>query len=98
MNEHESIQEKLALAAAGTLDPAEYREIQQHTNQCELCGEELERWSLFTQGLRKLPQPSVPAGLIERTQARLLQAHHVAAARRAQSWTLGGLAFFGWVA
>ena len=100
MNEHESLKEILALAASGALDPLENRRVQQHTAQCEPCRRDLERWSLYTQSLQRLPHPPVPAVLVERTQARML-ATHAAGVKyrrdaRASAWTLGGLAAFGW--
>jgi len=96
MNEHESVRATLALAAAGLLGPDELRRIEQHARKCELCRSDLEIWSAYAQGLRKLPQPSAPDGLIERTRARILQEHAVAAGRRRQAWLLGALVAFGW--
>jgi hypothetical protein len=96
MNEHESMREKLALAAAGSLDLEEMREVQRHASACDACRRELERWSIYTQGLRRLPQPAIPAGLLERTQARILQQHAVTAGRASYGLILGGLAGFGW--
>ena len=96
MNEHESVRAMLALASAGLLGPDELRRVEQHARTCELCRSDLETWSLYAQGLRKLPQPSAPAGLMERTRARIIQQHAVAAGRRRQAWLLGALAAFGW--
>ena len=100
MNEHESVRAMLALAAAGLLGPDETRRVEQHARTCEACQKDLETWSLYAQGLRKLPQPSVPAGLMERTRARMIQKHAedhaVAAGIRRQALLLGALAIFGW--
>jgi len=96
MNKHESIREKLALAAAGWLEPEEARQVQQHLVECESCRNELERLSLYSDSLRHLPQPSVPPGLVERTQARMLVVHAAAAARRTNDWIIAALAAFGW--
>jgi predicted anti-sigma-YlaC factor YlaD len=96
MNEHESVRAMLPLAAAGLLGPGELRRVEEHARMCELCRTDLETWSAYAQGLRKLPQPSAPAGLMERTRARIIQQHAVAAGRRRQSWLLGALVAFGW--
>jgi len=96
MSEHESVRAMLPLAASGLLGPDEVRRVEEHVRTCELCRTDLETWSAYAQGLRKLPQPSAPAGLMERTRARILQEHAVAAGRRRQAWLLGALVAFGW--
>ena len=96
MSEHESIRAILPLAAAGSLGLDEVRRVEDHARTCELCRTDLETWSAYAQGLRKLPQPSAPDGLMERTRARILQEHAIAAGRRRQSWLLGALVVFGW--
>lgn len=96
MNEHESVREMLALAAAGALGPDEIRRIEQHAQGCDLCRADLETWSAYAQGLRKLPQPSMPEGLVQRTQTRILQQRVEAAGRRRQELLLAALALFGW--
>ena len=97
MTEHESVRAKLALAAAGALDPEEQRRVEQHAHECELCRADLGTWSAYTQGLRKLPQPSAPEGLVQRTQSRILQERAAAAARRRKELLLAALAIFGWL-
>jgi len=96
MSEHESVRAMLPLAAAGVLGPEETRRVEQHSESCELCRRDLETWSAYTQGLRKLPQPSAPEGLVQRTQARILQQRAHAADRRKSELMLGALAIFGW--
>jgi anti-sigma factor RsiW len=96
MSEHESVRAMLQLAAAGLLGPDELRRVEQHARTCELCRTDLETWSAYAQGLRKLPQPSAPAGLMERTRARIIQEHAAAAGRRRHAWLLGALVAFGW--
>lgn len=98
MNEHESVRDMLALAAAGVLGPDEVRRVEQHARTCELCRRDLETWSAYSQGLRKLPQPSAPDGLTERTRARIVQQHAAAAGRRRHELLLAALAIFGWAA
>jgi hypothetical protein len=96
MTEHESVRAMLALAAAGALGPEEQRSVDQHARECELCRRDLETWAVYTQGLRKLPQPSAPEGLAQRTQARILQERAAEADRRRSELLLGALAIFGW--
>jgi hypothetical protein len=98
MTEHETVSAMLALAAAGALAPQEQRRVDQHAQGCELCRRGLETWAVYTQGLRKLPQPSAPEGLVQRTQARILQERVAAAGRRGHELFLGALAIFGWAA
>ena len=70
MNEHESVRALLPLGAAGLLGPDEIRSVEQHARACEACRKDLDTWSAYAEGLRKLPQPSAPDGLVERTRAR----------------------------
>jgi hypothetical protein len=100
MNNHALIREKLILAAAGTLGAAEYRQVQQHTALCDTCRLELERWSLYVQSLKKIPHASIPAGLAERTQQKMMAAGAARPRNRkeagANPWTLAAVAAFGW--
>lgn len=96
MTEHESVRAMLALAAAGALGSEETRRVEQHAESCELCRRDLETWAAYTQGLRKLPQPSAPEGMVQRTQARILQERAAEAGRRRSELLLGALAIFGW--
>ena len=98
MTEHESIRAMLALAAAGVLGPDEVRRVEQHGRTCELCRKDLETWSAYAQGLQRLPQPSAPEGIVQRTQARILQERAAAAGRRRHELFLAALAIFGWAA
>jgi Putative zinc-finger len=98
MTEHESVRAMLALAAAGALGPEEVRRIEQHAQGCELCRRDLETWAVYAQGLGKLPQPSAPEGLVQRTQARILQERSEAGARWRHELFLGALVIFGWAA
>ena len=96
MTEHESVRAMVVLAAAGELGPEEQHRVDQHARECELCRRDLETWAAYTQGLRKLPQPSTPEGLVQRTQARILQERAAEAGRRRSELLLGALAIFGW--
>jgi len=96
MSEHESMREFLALAAAGALDGEQQRRLQEHSRDCPICRHELEIWSAYSQGLRRLPQPPAPGQLMERTRARVLQERAAAADRRWNDLMLGALALFAW--
>jgi predicted anti-sigma-YlaC factor YlaD len=94
MSTHEANRAKLALAAAGGLSQTELLEVQQHARECESCRREMERWGLYAEGMRRLPQPVLPADLVARTQARVLHAREEHAARRRDTILMGGLAIF----
>jgi hypothetical protein len=98
MTEHESIQVMLALTAADALDPGELRRVQRHADGWEICRRELQSWSLYAQGLPKLPQPMVPDGLMERTRALVIEQRAASAARRHENLVLAALVVFGWAA
>jgi anti-sigma factor RsiW len=95
MNEHETIRKLLPLAVAGALESEELRRVEQHAHACGDCRRELEIWSRYAQAFRQLPQPSVPAGLLERTQSRILQQNAVAS-DHLKPIVLGAIAIFGW--
>ncbi len=96
MNGHETIRAMLPLAAAGALTRGDLAAVEQHAATCSLCARELEVLRLYSEGLRDLPRPMVPAGLMQRTTARLVQERAAAAGRRRQDLTLGALALFSW--
>jgi anti-sigma factor RsiW len=96
MNHHEAIRTMLPLAAAGVLAPGELSTVEEHAAACPACRRELEALRLYTRGLRELPQPSLPAGLLQRTQARVIQEHDATAGRRRHGLTLGLLTAFSW--
>jgi len=98
MSTHESIRNMLPLAAAGALGPQEQLQVEAHARNCENCRTELDAWSIYAAGLRGLPQPTVPADLVARTQARILRERETAATVRWNVLTLCGLGIFSWVA
>lgn len=97
MNDHERIRTQLSAAAAGLLSDVELRRVQKHARACESCRRELDYWLSVTQGLGELPQPSFPAGLLERTQALVLQELEPAE-RSHLGWLMAGLVLWGWLA
>ena len=98
MNEHESIRKLLPLAVADALDLEEAGRVEQHARICEDCRREFETWSRYAQSLRQLSQPSVPAGLLQRTRSRILQQEGAATSEPASAILLGMIAMVGWAA
>src|SRR6185295_15184640 len=96
MSTHELNRAKLALAAAGALPQEELLQVEQHARQCPVCLRELEVWSVYARGLGQLPQPTLPLGLVARTQAKVLSERADAADRRRDAVMLGFLAAFSW--
>ena len=98
MNTHESVRSLLPLFAAGALDPQEQLQVEAHLRDCEICRREMEEWSVYASGLRKLPQPMAPADLIARTQERVMRERETASSVRWNGVTLCGLGMFSWIA
>jgi anti-sigma factor RsiW len=96
MNNHEAIRTMLPLAAAGVLAPGDLSTVEEHAAGCPACQRELEALRLYSRGLLRLPQPRVSGGLLQRTQARVIQEHDAAANRRRHGVTLGVLTVFSW--
>ena len=86
----------LPLAAAGALEIEEQRRLREHARACPACRRELEIWSGYSQALGRLPQPPLPAQLMERTRALLIKEYAAAADRRWDALMLGALALFAW--
>ncbi len=98
MSEHESSQAMLALLAADALGPEEVIRVKRHADGCEMCRRELDAWGVYARGLSALPQPVIPAGLLERTRLRMTEHRELSAARREDNWMLAALVAFGWAA
>ena len=96
MSDHEAIHNMLPLAAAGALGRAEISRVERHVAACSGCRRELEVLRLYSRGLGELPQPMVPAGLLQRTKARLIQERATTADHRRQALMLGLLTVFSW--
>jgi len=73
----------LSLGAAGLLDPASERRLQEHVRECPECAAELEALSAIGSGLSAMPAPAPPPDLLARTQARLAVARE-----RREAWQL----------
>ena len=96
MSDHEGIHNMLPLAAAGALGRTEISRVERHLAACSGCRRELEVLRLYSRGLGELPQPMIPAGLLQRTRARLIQERDTAADHRRQGLVLGLLTVFSW--
>jgi len=97
MNEHADLRELLPLAAAGVLDAAGQKQIEDHLRQCHECRVELESWQRLTGALRAMPTPQAPSGLVERTR-RLMESRAEAQAEQRQTrWALLWLTLFAWL-
>ncbi len=96
MNEHGEIRELLLLAVAGVLGPDEQRRVDQHVAGCASCARELETFRGYGQVLRRLPSPTAPAGLAERTEARVLRELAHAREGRWSEMVLAMLSLYAW--
>jgi anti-sigma factor RsiW len=97
MSNHNDIHDLLPLAAAGALDPAAQRQVEEHLSQCSDCRAELASWQRLTGALEALPTPQAPLGLVERTR-RHLESQAVARAEyRRKRTLLFVLAVFAWM-
>lgn len=95
--EHSAIRELLTLAAAGALDAAEQRRVEDHLHGCEACRAEFRGLGQITKALQEQPMPQMPPGLMQQTR-RLLELRAQAQRERRQSYfMLSGLAVLGWV-
>jgi anti-sigma factor RsiW len=97
MNEHAEVHELLTLAAAGALDEAEERRVEEHLRQCSDCRAEFAGWQRITGALEALPTPQAPRGLVERTRRQM---ERQAAAKAEHRWNrnlLVWLTVFAWI-
>lgn len=94
--QHEEIRAALALAAAGALDPAAQRRVEQHTDSCAQCAAALAALSSLAGGLRSMPAPAVPPGLAARAQARLRLRQGAAREERVSGAIVLFLTLFAW--
>ncbi len=96
MSEHAAIRELLTLAAAGALDSAEQRRVENHLRQCLDCQAELARWQRLTGALQAVPTPQAPLGLLERTRRQMERRAAAQAESRQKRMLLVWLTVFGW--
>lgn len=97
MNEHDAIRELLTLAAAGALDEAEQRRVEEHLRQCSDCRAELAAWQRLTGALEAMPTPQAPQGLVERTRRQMENRAVTRAQHRWNGMALVWLTTFAWI-
>lgn len=96
MNEHSEIRELLTLAAAGVLDAAGQRRVEEHLQRCEECRAEFRGWSRLAGALQKQPVPMAPQGLVRQTRRLLELRAQALREQRRNHFLLGALIFLGW--
>jgi anti-sigma factor RsiW len=96
MNQHDKVRDLLTLAAAGALDAAEQRQVEEHLRQCSGCRAELESWQRLTGALEALSTPQAPLGLVERTRRQLEAQASVQAERKRKRALFLWLTVLGW--
>jgi len=96
MNQHDDIRDLLTLAAAGALDAAEQRQVEEHLRQCAGCRAELESWQRLTGALEALPTPQAPMGLVERTRRQMENQLAVRGEHRQKRLLFAWLTVIGW--
>jgi anti-sigma factor RsiW len=96
MDAHEEIRDLLTLAAAGALDAAGQRRVEDHLRECQGCRAELESWQRLTGALKDTPTPQAPVGLVERTRRRMERQAVARAAQRRHRLLLVWLTVFAW--
>jgi anti-sigma factor RsiW len=74
MNEHFTVRDLLALAAADLLEPSEQRRIEKHLYTCETCRADFDEWTRLASALKELPTPQAPPRLVRQTQRILAYA------------------------
>jgi anti-sigma factor RsiW len=96
MDAHEEIRDLLTLAAAGALDAAGQRRVEDHLRQCPGCRAELETWQRLTGAVKDMPTPQAPMGLVERTRRRMERQAAARVAQRRHRLLLVWLTAFAW--
>jgi anti-sigma factor RsiW len=96
MDAHEEIRDLLILAAAGALDAAGQRRVEDHLRQCPGCRAEFQSWQRLTGALQEMPTPQAPLGLVERTRRRMERQAAARVAQRRNRLLLVWLTVFAW--
>jgi anti-sigma factor RsiW len=88
MSDH--VTDRLALAAAGALDPAEEARVEAHLRACATCAGEMAHWRRLAEGLRTLPAPRPSRALVARTVEAV---ERRLAERSERAWSQAALGF-----
>ena len=94
MSDH--VTERLALAAAGALEPTEQSRVEAHLRACASCASEAAAWGDLAEKLRTLPAPRPSRALVART-VESVERHLAEQSERAWSQAaLGFVVAFAW--
>src|SRR5262245_3371376 len=96
--DHEAMRTQLPVAAAGAVNGDELTAALAHTAGCESCRRELYLWGSYARGLRQLPQLTIPAHLLRRTQVRVLQYQESSREKRQYILMVGAFVLLSWTA
>jgi anti-sigma factor RsiW len=97
MKTHQAVQAKLPLAATGELGSGEQLLVEEHLRACPDCAAELARLQQLIQGLHRLPEPRLPAYLLERTLKRVELQTAISAERRSENVLMMSAVVIGWL-
>jgi len=90
------VTDRLPLAEAGALDPAEAARVDAHRRECEDCAAEAGAWRRIVDELGRMPSPRPSRALVARTVEAV---EGLLAERREHAWNRAALAFlvaFAW--
>jgi predicted anti-sigma-YlaC factor YlaD len=90
------VTDRLPLAAAEALDPAEAARVEEHLRECAACASEAGAWHRLAEGLGRMPSPRPSRALVARTVEAVEER---LAERREGAWNraaLGFLVAFAW--
>ena len=90
------VTDRLALAAAGALDPAEAARVEAHVRECPACEGEAAEWRRLAEGLGHISAPRPSRLLVARTVAAVEERLAEHAERAWNRAALGFLVAFAW--
>jgi len=94
MSDH--VTDRLALAAAGGLDPAEESRVEAHLAGCASCAKDAAEWRRLAESLRRLPAPRPSRALLARTMEAVERRFAERSERAWNQAALGFLVAFAW--
>ena len=90
------VTDRLALAAARALDPAEEARVEAHLRECAACASEADEWRRLTEQLARMAAPRPSRALVARTIEAVEERLAERAERRWNRAALGFLVAFAW--
>ena len=94
MSDH--VTDRLALAVAGGLDPAEESRVEAHLAGCASCAKDAAEWRRLAEGLGRLPAPRPSRALVARTMEAVERRFAERSERAWNQAALGFLVAFAW--